>query len=76
MQEFDIDSTEKNIEDLYREIEETNNINNSKTNIIKDVFNQIKSEYKCKYERINFKKGQQEEFFKKKVNEILKKKRK
>ena len=74
MQEFDIDSTEKNIEDLYREIEETNNINNSKTNIIKDVFNQIKNEYKCKYERINFKKGQQEEFFKKKVNEILKKK--
>ena len=74
MKEFYYDSKGKNIEELFREIEQTNNIDNSKKDIIKDVFIQIKKEYKLKYEGFNINRGKQEEFFRSKVKEILKEK--
>lgn len=72
--EFDIDSKEKNVEDLYKEIEKMNknNINHNNINInqIKNVFTQIQEKYKCYDNKCYDNEG----YLRNRINEIIKEK--
>ena len=70
--EFNLDSREKNIEELYREIWKLNKNNkNANINEIKSIFIQIQNEYKF-YENKYFSRETEEEYLRNRINKIMK----